>query len=556
MPGGGQLWLARYGKQNIIVNANPEETKFYKVFKRYTHFGQESYTIPLEGVNELNMDTPVRIRAKIPRHADLITDLTFVFDLPEVYSKIYDGYMGGFNPETEAARIPAFRWIHMIGALIIDNLAIYVGGTRVQEFPGEWIGLRATLDMPADRYLKWRAMVGDVPELTEPEWGVYGKSPNYPWTKGEYPHNVTDVCGNIYAPSLPARRIRVPLPFWFSESWGRALPLVALQYHEVEVQITLRPLREIYRIMDPVFQAEPLRPYRMLLYNPAYPIQTDTTFATPPYDNLTLQNVYQSNFTDGAAAMRNYFVPTTPTIATPTNDSFAITPHLEANYIYLTEKEQVMFASRELQYLVQQVQLFRFQSVGSRYSCDLDVHGLLTRLVFFGRRSDAIESRNDYINFSNWKRLTQAPYIPGPMGTAQPNSGVAIPYYGQRDIIQSARVLVGGNEMAEERPAGYYENQTAFMNVAGKGVAGLTPGALKPDEVMGPLYVVPFALNTSDHDQPSGSFNTSLVRNVQLEVNPAPLDPAGYYTYDITVYAETLNTIKFMSGMAGLSFAI
>ena len=77
MPGGGLLALVSYGAQNVVLNGNPEFTYFYKVFKRYSHFATESATLPLEGPNELFFDQPIRLRAKIQRIADLMTDLTF-----------------------------------------------------------------------------------------------------------------------------------------------------------------------------------------------------------------------------------------------------------------------------------------------------------------------------------------------------------------------------------------------------------------------------------------------------------------------------------------------
>jgi hypothetical protein len=539
MPGGGQLALVAFGDMNKLVNGNPELTPFYRVFRRHTHFSLENIAIPLEGVTEMSMDTPIRLRAKVPRYADLLTDLTFVFDLPPMYSKLYDG------------RVPAFRWIHMLGAFVIDTVSIYVGGSKIQEFPGEWIAARASVDYPVDKYLKWRAMVGDVPELYAPEWGVHGKSANYPFQKGEYPHAVADPSGNPVAASLPARTLRVPLPFWFSEIWGRALPLVSLQLHEVEVQFTLRTLREVYRIMDREFQAEPVRPGRYIVPDPSRPTQIDPTLPAPPYDNLTLQNAYASTNEPAVETLRNYF--TQPGEPPAYQDGWAMNPRLEGTYAYITDAEKRMFVGRELQSLVHQVQVFRFPNVVTRSRLNLDAHGLVTRILFYGRRSDAIESRNDYINLSNWKSMTQAPYFPIP-GSTQPNSGLYIPYYGGRDILQSVRLLLAGNEIYQEKPASFFEVQSAFSHAAGGGVAG--PGGLKPDDVMGPIYQFPFALNMSDHEQPSGSLNTSLVREIQLEVNPTPLDPASYYVYDMTVFVESMNTVKFINGMAGSGFAI
>ena len=559
MPGGGQIGIVAVGNQNRYFNGNPEITFFYKVYKRFTHFSQESITVQLDGPSLMSLDTPIQLRAKIPRQADLLTSLAFVFQIPDIYSNIF--------PDSPN-RYTSFRWVHMLGAMIIDNVAVYVGGTQVQSFTGEWLAIRATADMPVDKYLKWRDMIGDTPEINNPEWGVMGKSPNYPFAKGEYPHNVVDPGApplTLGSPSIAGRQIRVPLPFWFSESWGAALPLIALQLHEVEVRIQMKTLRDVYRIMDTVFQAEPIRYGRKLLYNPALPVSTSSTDASgnplmvpPPFDNLTLQAQYQT-YTDPIGTPKYYYTDVNSGSKPGSNsiiqDGFVMNAHLEGNYIYITEKEQATFAERELTHVVHQVQRFSFPSLTARTVLDLDVHGLINRIIFFGRRSDAIESRNDFINLSNWKNLNQAPYWPLTSGAVQPNSGRLISY-AQRDILRSARLLLKGNEMFEEKPANYFELHTQFQNVLGSGAAGLNPGGLKPDDVMGPLYHINFGLDASDHGQVSGTLNTSRIREVQLEVQPWDLDPMSPFAFDFTVYCETVNIVKFTNGMGGLGFAI
>jgi hypothetical protein len=552
MPGLGEYLLRSYGDQNMITNGNPQETKFYKVIKTHTHFSQDNITIPLEGVTNLSIDSPVRMRARIPRYGDLLTGLTFVFNLPAIYSKIIPGQ------DDQNDRNLSFRWIHQIGAHIIQNVAIYIGGTKIQEFPGEWIAVRATLDYPTDKYNKWRRMVGDVPELTEPEWGANGARPdsNYPYGRGVYPHTTVDISG---APSIPAVQIRVPLPFWFTESWGVALPLIALQMHEVEVQITLRPILELMRTMEPTFGVEPTRPNRQLVANSQY--QTSYTGGIGIVNNLTLQNAYAS-WADQYYQLANFLAP--PGI--PNSSSlFALNPHLEGNYIYVTGSEQRLYGTRELTYLVHQVQRFEQPSIVARTAVELDVHALMTRLVFFARRSDSIVSRNDYLNLTNWKSPNQPPFNPAPFpsGPAPPSpldpiadgpqtSGLAIPYYSPRPILQTVRLLVNGNEVYEEKPATFYETEVPYHNTDGAGGLG---NATRPGDVMGPLYQFPFALNGSDHTQPSGSANMSTVRQLQLEVVPTALDPQSFYVYDVVAYAETLNTVKLLSGMASVSWA-
>ena len=450
----------------------------------------------------------------------------------------------------------------MLGAFMIENVMISIEGSKVQSFPGEWIAVRATADMSAERYAKWCAMVGHTPEIHSPEWGVHGKSASYPFQKGSYPHAVADPSGATIpiAPSIHGRQLRIPLPFWFSEGWGTALPLIALQLHTVEVTINLRPLRELYRLMDDYFQSEPTRSGRRLLYNPGLPTQNDPTAMLPagvnqPYTNLTLQTNYQS-YLDVSGSLRNFFTdPTAPSI--PRQDGFIMNAHLEGNYVYLTESERNTFVKHELTHLVHQVQTFPFPSIVSQQRLKLDIHGLLHRLIFFARRTDAIPSRNDYLNLTNWKYANQAPYWPlNGTNPYTPNSGQLISY-AQRDILRTARLLLDGNELQEAKPANYYEVQVPFMTTEREGVGPSGGGqGQKPNDVLGPLYQMAFCLNASDHVNPSGSLNVSRIRDVSLEVTPWDLDPYSAFAYDFTVYEETLNLIRFTNGMGGVAFAI
>ena len=54
----------------------------------------------------------------------------------------------------------------------------------------------------------------------------------------------------LQPPSIKARTIYVPLPFWFSTNPGLALPLVSLQYHEVYIEFECRPITELYTILE------------------------------------------------------------------------------------------------------------------------------------------------------------------------------------------------------------------------------------------------------------------------------------------------------------------
>ena len=235
MPG-GLIPLVSFGKQNIVINGNPQITYFYKTFKRHSHFSEENITIPLEGPQELNLDMPIRVRAKIQRFADLVRGISLRVRIPDIYSKIVTGRTAH-----------EFKWVHQLGAQLIQSVAIFVGGSKIQEFTGEWLAIRAQLDYNTDHYSKWRVLVGDVPEMNNPASGIYAA------TTGGYPNvKLTGVTTSVQAnnPSIPGRYLLIPLPFWFAEGLGNSLPLIALQYHEVEIQITFQPLRNLYTITD------------------------------------------------------------------------------------------------------------------------------------------------------------------------------------------------------------------------------------------------------------------------------------------------------------------
>jgi len=121
MPG-GLIPLVSFGRQNIVINGNPQVTYFYKTFKRHSHFSEENITIPLDGPQELNLDMPIRVRTKVQRFADLVRGISLRVRIPDIYSKIVAGRP---NPHQ-------FQWVHQLGSQLIQSIAIFVGGSKIQ----------------------------------------------------------------------------------------------------------------------------------------------------------------------------------------------------------------------------------------------------------------------------------------------------------------------------------------------------------------------------------------------------------------------------------------
>jgi hypothetical protein len=108
-------------------------------------------------------------------------------------------------------------------------------------------------------------------------------------------------------------------------------------------------------------------------------------------------------------------------------------------------------------------------------------------------------------------------------------------------IIRALRVLCDGNEIQEEKPIDYFTKIVPWKYITG------FPKTIVP--------VYSFSL-TSPTVQPSGSINSSRVRNFQIEVDVYPLPSGTTYTYDLTIYVENINFFEIASGMGGLKYAL
>jgi len=567
MPG-GLLVLACYGNENVIVNGNPELTWFYKSFSRHTHFSQEPIQINLEGPNLLLMDAPILLKAKIPRQGDLLSDLTLRMNLPEIFSKAYLSEKPDGNFILDRAY--EFQWVRKIGARMIQKVTFTIGGQTIQEFGSDWIIARAMLDNGNTQYQKWRSLVGDVPELFDPAQGIYADyssgSPLYPnviaW-KGESTQN--------NQPSIPGRTLRVPLGLWFSDYIQNSLPLIGLQYHDCEIQIILRPLRDLYTILDPngvqLRYGTKLGPY---IPTDQYPMQFNTPKNNGKYGELplSLRNYYETD-SDPKGSMR-YFL-TDISGAVPFQDGWPLNATLEATYTFVQQEEQKMFAKKTIRYNVRQVQNFSFFGISTRNTYRLDVHNIATRVVMFARRSDAIPYRNQATNVTNWidPRGSGRPFVvpknyqqvyPNQVWNANETAQIAIGRSGinlpglQRRILKNAFFTGNGTPLFDSEDSAYFTEYVPFRYLTGAGAPFQDYGLAAQSE-MWPIYTYSFALKGSEVEQPTGTLNTSRIDRLEVDVDVEPIPPLAGYTYELQVFVETLNFLEISSGLGGLKFA-
>jgi hypothetical protein len=185
--GGGLMQLVAYGAQDIYLTGNPQITFFKVVYRRHTNFSMEAIEQTWNGTEGGVGAGGGRCSATISRNGDLVHRMYLVLDA---------------TPQTEMNP----------SAQGITDIEIEIGGQKIDKHTGQWMNV-------------WC-------HLTEPNPSDHvGQGPTS--NTGTNFQNMSGM-GGLLGESAPSK-FYVPLQFWFCRNPGLALPLIALQYHEVKV---------------------------------------------------------------------------------------------------------------------------------------------------------------------------------------------------------------------------------------------------------------------------------------------------------------------------------
>ena len=173
--GGGLMQLVAYGAQDIYLTGNPQITFFKVVYRRHTNFSMEAIQQTISGSSTGLSSSSGTIT--ISRNGDLVH---------KMYVNVEDA---GSSNCTQ-------------GSNIVSDAELEIGGQMIDRHWSEWNDIWNELTIPESKSVGFKCMQGDI--------GVQGVD------------GVTT--------------IQIPLNFWFCRNPGLALPLIALQYHEVKVK--------------------------------------------------------------------------------------------------------------------------------------------------------------------------------------------------------------------------------------------------------------------------------------------------------------------------------
>jgi len=182
--GGGLLQLVAYGAQDVYLTGNPQITFFKVVYRRHTNFAIEAIEQTSTGSNSLGS----RVSFQITRNGDLIHRIYF-------YGELQTG-------STAVALVPN------VGHKLLKTIELEIGGQRIDKHYSEWLYIWNELSLPVGKRQGYNVMIGA---------------------------NDRNISSRLDANS--SYELYVPLEFWFCRNVGLALPLIALQYHEVKINI-------------------------------------------------------------------------------------------------------------------------------------------------------------------------------------------------------------------------------------------------------------------------------------------------------------------------------
>jgi hypothetical protein len=215
--GGGLMQLVAYGAQDIYLTGNPQITFFKVVYRRHTNFSMEAIQQTFNGTASAGGST---VTSTISRNGDLVSNLWINATMTANTAQTAQTYT---------------NWTNNTGHALIQDCEIEIGGQRIDRHYSEWLDV-------------WN----ELTDHAESEWIGLNKHA----AKNAYLKSNTGT-------GCPATRLYIPLKFWFCRNPGLALPLIALQYHEVKVKVTTRNLAhlintdgtgDLVAATDPTFQ--------------------------------------------------------------------------------------------------------------------------------------------------------------------------------------------------------------------------------------------------------------------------------------------------------------
>ena len=449
------MQLVAYGMQDIYLTGNSQITFFKNLYRRHTNFSCEAVEQTFQS-NSTSFGN--KLVAVISRNGDLLHRLWLEVSLKESTANT--------------------TYVSKLGHALIKSAEVEIGGQRIDKVYGRFTHLWHKLSCRAEKEAGYELMTGnDGPDL---------------------------LSGNGM---VTARKLYIPINFWFSKgSAGAALPLIALQYHEVRISIELAAKGDVLRTRATVNSNGTL-------------LASNGTSTSPVEEEVIAYD--GGNATD--------------------IDAMADTPKLYSDFFYLDTDERRRFSQMSHEYLIEQLQF-----TGSEVTSTLGTEAVpFSMRLNFNHPTKALYWTTELTGqneaavnpFYNGWREAEPANIKGLVA-----SGDYAEYH-DNCPIDEVQLQLNGHERFSTRKGSYFHLCQPYQHHT----------RVPYDHWVG-MYS--FCLSPEEH-QPSGALNFSRIDNASLKLKFKGLNgpSASSLTRTVYVYAVSYNVLRILSGMGGLAFS-
>jgi len=190
------MQVVAHGAQDLYLSANPQVTFFKAAYRRHTNFATESLEQPFSGTSDFGR----KVTCELQRSGDLVTKMYVRVQLPSYTATDAEGKWG---------------WCSRVGHALLHSIELDVGGIKIDKWYGDMLNIWYELARNFAHDRGYDQMIGNTAELTALE----------------HTHNEATLW--------------IPLQFSCCRNDGLALPVIALQYHEIRINIEFRELAQL-----------------------------------------------------------------------------------------------------------------------------------------------------------------------------------------------------------------------------------------------------------------------------------------------------------------------
>jgi len=579
---GGLMQLVAYGAQDVYLTGNPQITFWKVTYRRYTNFAMESIEQTFNG----QADFGRRVTCTISRNGDLAYRTYLQVTLPEINQSMANNPGAGVNYAAAASANNGVyaRWLDFPGEQMISQVEVEIGGQRIDRQYGDWMHIWNQLTLTAEQERGYYAMVGNTTQLT------YITDPSFANVDGPCD---SDAPRQVCAPrnALPETTLYVPFQFWYCRNPGLALPLIALQYHEVKINLDIRPIDECLWAVSNLDCGNPNSSQNALKVTTAYnqslvaaSLYVDYVFldtderrrmAQNPHEYLIEQLQFTGDESVGSSSNKiklNFNHPCKELV-------FVVQPDENVDYCASLECNQLLYnalGAQPFNYtdavdaLPNAVHAFGGPlGVAATTNAFIDASGLfqdagavdVTAVEWWNHPAQGagVPAANDTTNYVSPRlgfgagQSISGVGQEGGLNEAQiQNSGVSdagtfvlaetalsLHCWGENPVV-TGKLQLNGQDRFSEREGTYFDLVQPYQHHTRNPDTGIN--------------VYSFALRPEEH-QPSGSCNFSRIDNATLQLVLSNATVEGTKTAKVRVYATNYNVLRVMSGMGGLAYS-